>query len=275
MKPINQRIAEELGVHERQVTAAVELLDGGATVPFIARYRKEATGTLDDAQLRLLEERLGYLRELEDRRKAVLESIAEQGKLDDALRAQIEAADTKARLEDIYLPYKPKRRSKALIAREAGLGPLADATARRSVARPERARRRLRRRRQGRRRRAGRARRRPRHSGRALLRGRRTHRLAARGFWTQGRLVSKLREENKDKAAKFADYFDFGEPFTKLPSHRVLAMFRGEKEEALDLRFEAEQESPRRRGRGRRASTSGASRRASPSPTRGGPATAG
>ena len=123
---VHQRIAEELGVREGQVAAAVDLLDGGATVPFIARYRKEATGTLDDAQLRTLEERLRYLRELEERRSAVLESIDAQGKLDDALRAQIMAADSKARLEDIYLPYKPKRRTKAQIAREAGLQPLAD-----------------------------------------------------------------------------------------------------------------------------------------------------
>ena len=121
-----QRIATELGVREGQVAAAVELLDGGATVPFIARYRKEATGTLDDAQLRTLDERLHYLRELEERRAAILASIEEQGKLTDELRAQIEQADTKARLEDLYLPYKPKRRTKAQIARENGLEPLAD-----------------------------------------------------------------------------------------------------------------------------------------------------
>src|SRR3954463_2420353 len=124
---VHQKIAEELGVRERQVQVAVELLDGGATVPFIARYRKEATGTLDDAQLRTLEERLRYLREMDERRAAILESIESQGKLDDALRAQIMAADTKARLEDIYLPYKPKRRTRAQIAREAGLEPLAGA----------------------------------------------------------------------------------------------------------------------------------------------------
>ncbi len=123
---IHQRIADELGVAERQVAAAVELLDGGATVPFIARYRKEATEMLDDAQLRTLEERLRYLREMEERRSAILESIRSQGKLDEALEAQIMAADSKARLEDIYLPYKPKRRTKAQIAREAGLEPLAD-----------------------------------------------------------------------------------------------------------------------------------------------------
>src|SRR5262249_29956821 len=120
------RIATELGVREGQVAAAVELLDGGATVPFIARYRKEATGTLDDAQLRTLEERLTYLREMEERRAAILASLDEQGKLTDDLKAQIEAAETKARLEDLYLPYKPKRRTKAQIARENGLEPLAD-----------------------------------------------------------------------------------------------------------------------------------------------------
>ena len=244
MKSINQRIAEELGVHERQVAAAVELLDGGATVPFIARYRKEATGTLDDTQLRTLEERLGYLRELEDRRKAVLDSIAEQGKLDDALRRQIEEADTKARLEDIYLPYKPKRRSKALIAREAGLGPLAEQLladpsrdpheraaafidADKGVADAQAAL----------------------DGARAILVERFSEDAELIGslreeFWKQGRLVSKLREENREKGAKFADYFDFAEPFAKLPSHRVLALFRGEKEEALDLKFEPEQESP-------------------------------
>ncbi len=125
-KSINQQIADELGVRETQVAAAVDLLDGGATVPFIARYRKEITGTLDDTQLRNLEERLGYLRELDARRQTVLESIRSQGKLDDALEAAIMAADSKARLEDIYLPFKPKRRTKAAVAREAGLEPLAD-----------------------------------------------------------------------------------------------------------------------------------------------------
>lgn len=123
---IHQRIAEELGVREGQVNATVELLDGGATVPFVARYRKEATGALDDVQLRTLEERLRYLRELEERRATILDSIRSQDKLDDALYGQIMAADSKARLEDIYLPYKPKRRTKAQVAREAGLGPLAE-----------------------------------------------------------------------------------------------------------------------------------------------------
>jgi protein Tex len=130
MKPINLRIAEELGVREQQVAAAISLLDGGATVPFVARYRKEATGALDDAQL---DERLGYLRELDERRAAILDSISQQGKLDVALKQAIDAADSKARLEDLYLPYRPKRRTKAQIAREAGLKPLAEAL----LARPD------------------------------------------------------------------------------------------------------------------------------------------
>lgn len=125
--PIETQIAAELGVQPWQVKAAVDLLDAGSTVPFIARYRKEATGTLDDTQLRELEERLRYLRELEDRRRTVLEAIAAQGALTPELQAAIVAADTKSRLEDIYLPFKTKRRTKAQIAREAGLEPLADA----------------------------------------------------------------------------------------------------------------------------------------------------
>ena len=124
---IARQIATDVSAPPTAVSAAIELLDGGATVPFIARYRKEATGGLDDTQLRLLEQRLGYLRELEDRRATVLASIEEQGKLSDELKADIEAADTKARLEDLYLPYKPKRRTRAQIAREAGLEPLLDA----------------------------------------------------------------------------------------------------------------------------------------------------
>src|SRR3954452_25254402 len=123
---INRQIAAELGVREQQVEATVALLDGGATVPFVARYRKEITGGLDDAQLRTLEERLNYLRELEERRTAILNSVREQGKLDAALEAAILAADSKGRLEDIYLPFKPKRRTKAEIAREGGLNRLAE-----------------------------------------------------------------------------------------------------------------------------------------------------
>jgi uncharacterized protein len=238
---IHQRIAEELGVRDRQVQAAVELLDGGATVPFIARYRKEATEMLDDAQLRTLEERLRYLRELEERRAAILESIRTQGKLDEALEAQINAADSKARLEDIYLPYKPKRRTKAQIAREAGLEPLADqlltdptldpqATAAgfvdadKGVADVAAAL----------------------DGARAILIERFAEDADLIGalreqMWSRGRLVSKVRAGQQESGAKFSDYFDFSEPFTKLPSHRILAMLRGEKEEVLDLTFEAEE----------------------------------
>ena len=133
MKPIDLRIAEELGVRAHQVVAAISLLDSGATVPFVARYRKEATGALDDTQLRRLEERLGYLRELDERRTTILDSITQQGKLDPALKQAIDAADSKAQLEDLYLPYRPKRRTKAQIAREAGLEPLAEAL----LARPD------------------------------------------------------------------------------------------------------------------------------------------
>jgi uncharacterized protein len=238
---ISQRIADELGVRENQVTAAVGLLDGGATVPFIARYRKEVTGTLDDQQLRALEERLGYLRELEDRRAAVLESIRSQGKLDETLEAQINAAETKARLEDIYLPFKPKRRTRAQIAREAGLEPLADLL----LGDPDRD---------------------PRAEAAAYvdtdkgvadvaaaLDGARSilvERFAEDAdligdlreqMWTRGRLVSRVRDGKQSDGAKFSDYFDFAEPFPKLPSHRILAMFRGEKEEVLDLTLEPEE----------------------------------
>jgi uncharacterized protein len=235
---IHQRIADELGVRERQVAAAVALLDGGATVPFIARYRKEVTGTLDDQQLRTLEERLGYLRELEDRRAAVLESIRSQGKLDDALEARIMAADSKARLEDIYLPFKPKRRTRAQIAREAGLEPLADLLLGDAALDP-------------------RASAEPfvdADSGvadvaaaldgaRAILVERFSEDADLIGelrerMWTRGQLVSKVRDGKQTEGAKFADYFDFAEPFTKLPSHRILAMLRGEKEEVLDLTME-------------------------------------
>ncbi|WP_275540800.1 Tex family protein [Verrucosispora sp. SN26_14.1] len=237
---VDQRIAEELGVAERQVRAAVELLDGGATVPFIARYRKEATGLLDDTQLRTLEERLRYLRELDERRAAVLESIRSQGKLDEALEAQIMAADSKSRLEDIYLPYKPKRRTRAQIAREAGLEPLADTL----LGDPARD---------------------PRETAagyvdadkgvadaaaaldgaRAILIERFAEDADLIGtlreqMWSRGRLVARVREGQESAGAKFADYFDFAEPYPKLPSHRILAMFRGEKEGVLDLTMDPE-----------------------------------
>ncbi|MEW2296589.1 Tex family protein [Streptomyces sp. NPDC006743] len=238
---IEGRIAEELGVRERQVRAAVELLDGGSTVPFIARYRKEATEMLDDAQLRTLEERLRYLRELEDRRAAILDSVREQGKLTGELEARIRGAETKARLEDIYLPFKPKRRTKAQIAREAGLEPLADGLlgdpgveplaaaaafvdADKGVADPQAAL----------------------DGARAILTERFSEDADLIGevrerMWTRGRLAAKVREGKEEAGAKFADYFDFAEPFTELPSHRILAMLRGEKEEVLDLVLEPEE----------------------------------
>ncbi|WP_030554012.1 Tex family protein [Streptomyces exfoliatus] len=238
---IEARIAEELGVRERQVKAAVELLDGGSTVPFIARYRKEATEMLDDAQLRTLEERLRYLRELEDRRSAILDSVREQGKLTEELEARIRAADTKARLEDIYLPFKPKRRTKAQIAREAGLEPLAEglladpsvepAAAAAAFVNADK----------------GVA------DAAAALEGARA--ILAEKFsedadligdlrermWGRGRLVAKVRDGQEEAGSKFADYFDFTEPFTALPSHRVLAMLRGEKEDVLSLDLEPEE----------------------------------
>ncbi len=238
---IEGRIAEELGVRERQVRAAVELLDGGSTVPFIARYRKEATEMLDDAQLRTLEERLRYLRELEERRSAILDSVREQGKLTEELEARIRGAETKARLEDIYLPFKPKRRTKAQIAREAGLEPLAEGLltdpgveplaaaaafmdAEKGVADPQAAL----------------------DGARAILTERFSEDADLIGelrerMWVRGRLAAKVREGKEEAGAKFADYFDFSEPFTELPSHRVLAMLRGEKEEVLDLVLEPEE----------------------------------
>ena len=238
MVSIQSRIAQELGVREQQVQAAIELLDGGATVPFIARYRKEVTGSLDDAQLRTLEERLGYLRELEARRKVILDSVRDQGKLDAKLEAAILAADSKSRLEDIYLPYKPKRRTKAEIAKEAGLAALADLLLKdpsvepvvraepfvsvdRNVATAAAAL----------------------EGARAILVERFAENADLIGalreeFWTNGRLVSKVREGKQEAGAKFSDYFDFSELLAKMPSHRVLALCRGEREEVLGLTVE-------------------------------------
>ncbi|MCW2286430.1 uncharacterized protein M2323_004225 [Rhodoblastus acidophilus] len=240
MNAINRRIAQELQVAEGQVTAAVDLLDAGSTVPFIARYRKEATGALDDTQLRTLEERLRYLRELEDRRKAVLESIRSQDKLTPELEKQVLGADTKAQLEDIYLPYKPKRRTKATIAREAGLAPLAEGLLTTPTLDPrveaakfvdeakgvktvEEAL----------------------DGARAILVEKFSEKAELVGalreaFWSRGRLVSKVRDGKTQDGAKYSDYFDFFEPLSKLPSHRILALFRGEKEEILDLVLEPE-----------------------------------
>jgi uncharacterized protein len=235
---INRQIAEELGVREQQVEATVTLLDGGATVPFVARYRKEITGALDDAQLRTLEERLNYLRELEERRTAILNSVREQGKLDAALEAAILTADSKGRLEDIYLPFKPKRRTKAEIAREAGLEPLAEqlltqpqndpqavaagfVDAEKQVADTEAAL----------------------DGARAILVERFAEDADLIGtlreqVWSDGRMASTVRKGKKTEGEKFKDYFDFSEPLHKLPSHRILAMFRGEKEEILELQIQ-------------------------------------
>ena len=244
MANINHKIAQELGVRDEQVEAAVTLLDGGATVPFIARYRKELTGALDDAQLRTLEERLTYLRELEDRRTAILNSIREQGKLDAALEATILAADSKARLEDIYLPFKPKRRTKAEIAKEAGLEPLADkllgqpqndpqttaaafVNAEKGVADVAAAL----------------------EGARAILVERFDEDADLIGalredVWGGGLLAATVRKGKKTEGEKFKDYFDFSERLNKLPSHRILAMFRGEKEEVLDLQIQPEARAP-------------------------------
>jgi uncharacterized protein len=248
LTPLAQQIAAELNVRPAQVQSAVDLLDGGATVPFIARYRKEATAGLDDIQLRALEVRLAYLRELEQRRQAVLRSIEEQGKLTPALRAAIDAADTKQALEDLYAPYKPKRRTKGMIAREAGLEALADRlfadpgldpateaaswlsaldpTARGAVE----------------------------SLGfqdalavqdgvRDLLSERWAEDATLVGplrewLWSDGVLRSRLaagKSGQDAESAKFRDYFDHVEPIGRVPSHRALAMFRGRSQQVLDL----------------------------------------
>jgi protein Tex len=241
---IHRQIAQELGVREQQVEATVTLLDGGATVPFVARYRKEITGGLDDTQLRTLEERLNYLRELEARRTAILDSIREQGKLDAALEAAILAADSKGRLEDIYLPYKPKRRTKAEIAKEAGLEPLAEllltqaqndpqvvATqfidADKQVADVAAAL----------------------DGARAILVERFGEDADLLGnlrehMWSNGLMISTVRKGKKTEGEKFKDYFDFNQSLSRLPSHRVLALFRGEKEEILELQILPEPDVP-------------------------------
>jgi len=229
------RIAEELGVKQRQVQAAVDLLDEGATVPFIARYRKEATEGLDDTQLRTLELRLAYLRELNERRETILASIREQGKLTPELEQDILAADSKTLLEDLYLPYKPKRRTKAQIAREAGLEPLADALlsnpslapqiealafvdADKGVADAAAAL----------------------EGAKQILMERFAENAAVLAelrerVWAEGILASSLVEGKEVEGAKFRDYFDFAEPIAKIPSHRALALFRGRNEDVLNL----------------------------------------
>ena len=245
MQTIISQIAAEIRVSPQQVQAAVTLLDGGATVPFIARYRKEATGGLDDVQLRELEYRLGYLRELAERRAAILKSIEEQGKLTPELRAAIEAAPTKQELEDLYLPYKPKRRTKGMIAREAGLEPLADrlwadptlnpATEAEAFTTP-----------------AGTVEGADFSTVPAVLDGVRdllSERWAEDAalvqslrewLWLEGLLKSSLapgKDENHPDVAKFRDYFDYDEPIGRVPSHRALAVFRGRALEFLDVKL--------------------------------------
>ncbi|MCA8866557.1 MULTISPECIES: Tex family protein [unclassified Halomonas] len=251
---VNQRIisrlATELGVRPEQVSATVELLDGGATVPFIARYRKEVTGALDDIQLRQLDERLRYLRELEERRAAVLAAIDEQGKLDATLKASIDAAETKQRLEDLYLPFKKKRRTKAQIAREAGLEPLADALLADPTLNPEsEAENYLR----------------PAEGdipaiedAKAALDGAKQilmERFAEdpeligqlrERLWQEGELSARVLEGKQQEGAKFSDYFEHDEKLAKAPSHRALAMFRARNEGVLSLsiRLPGEEEAP-------------------------------
>ena len=234
-------IAAEIGARAEQAAAAIQLLDEGSTVPFIARYRKEVTGGLDDTQLRQLAERLIYLRELNARRAAILDSIREQGKLTDALEAQIVAAVTKAELEDLYLPYKPKRRTRAEIARERGLGPLAEAIlADRALV--------------------------PAELAKAYVVGEVTDvKMALEGardivtdtIAVNSELVGKLRaymqaravlrarvvDGKQEAGAKFSDYFDHAERWADAPSHRALAMLRGRNEGVLSLEIEVDADS--------------------------------
>ncbi|MBB5018450.1 uncharacterized protein HNQ59_001739 [Chitinivorax tropicus] len=244
LKSIPQRLADELSAREVQVAAAIQLLDEGATVPFIARYRKEVTGGLDDTQLRTLEERLRYMRELEERRETVINSIEEQGKLTDELRHEILLADNKTRLEDLYLPYKPKRRTKAQIAREAGLQPLADGLLADPTQEPD----------------AlasqyvdadkGVA------DSKAALDGARQILMEQfaedaellgslrEHLWQQGVVWSAVAEGKQEEGAKFADYFDYNEPLKAIPSHRALALFRGRNESVLNVTLRLADEDP-------------------------------
>ncbi|UGB37984.1 Tex family protein [Frateuria soli] len=238
MLSIEHRIAQDIAAKPEQVRAAVALLDEGATVPFIARYRKEATGGLDDTQLRLLEERLRYLRELEERRGAILASIEEQGKLSDTLKNDLLAADTKARLEDLYLPYKPKRRTKAQIAREAGLEPLATGLREDPTLAPEAFAERFV------------------DAGkgvadvRAALDGARAILMETIAedahlvgelrdwLWDKGQIRAKVVEGKENEGAKFRDYFDHIEPVGKIPSHRLLALMRARNEGVIELELQ-------------------------------------
>ena len=242
---IENRLAVDIGAKPVQVAAAVTLLDEGATVPFISRYRKEVTGGLDDTQLRLLEERLGYLRELEERRAAVIASVAEQGKLTPELQAEFENAETKQRLEDLYLPYKQKRRTKAQIAREAGLEPLADALLNNPQLKPE-----------------DEAAQyvnpdnadNPVADVKAALDGARQ--ILMERFAEDAGLLGKLRQQLQDngiltsviaegkeqEGAKFRDYFVYSEKIADIPSHRALALFRGRNEDILRLALKMPEE---------------------------------
>ena len=235
MKSIPQRIAEELTVKETQVSAAIGLLDEGATVPFVARYRKEVTGGLDDTQLRHLEERLRYLRELEERRETILNSIDEQGKLTDTLKKSILEADTKNRLEDLYLPYKPKRRTKAQIAREAGLEPLAHALFENPQLIPEQEAEQY----------IDKDKEVP--DVKAALDGARQILMEEFAedadllqklrdyLWQHGVVESRVIEGKENDGAKFSDYFEYDEAISKIPSHRALALFRGRNEGVLQM----------------------------------------
>ena len=234
---INSTIARELGVSESQVAATVALLDEGNTVPFIARYRKEVTGGLDDSQLRQLEERLAYLRELEERKQSILAAIEEQGKLTDDLRALILACETKARLEDLYLPFKKRRKTKADVAREAGIEALVDAlidapsTDATSAATAyvcegfEDEKKVL-------------------EGARAILVDRCATNADLVGevreeMLSRGHMTASVAEGKEKEGAKFKDYFEFSESFESLPSHRILALLRGEKEGVLNLHLDA------------------------------------
>ncbi|MGV6805096.1 MAG: Tex family protein [Ruegeria sp.] len=233
MDRIAHTIATEINARPQQVNAAVQLLDEGATVPFVARYRKEVTGGLDDSQLRTLSDRLTYLRELEARRETILNSIREQGKLTDDLATSITRAETKAQLEDIYLPFKPKRRTKAMIARENGLEPLADAILADRTADPEAlaqvhmsdvvptTKDAL-------------------NGARDIITERLTESAALLGelrsfMQAEALLTSKVIEGKEQDGSKFGDYFDYAEPWTKVPSHRALAMLRASKEGIVTL----------------------------------------
>ncbi len=236
MPAIPEIIAQELNVKLSQVDAALALLDGGATVPFISRYRKEATGGLDDSQLRVLNERLGYLRELGERRKSVLASIEEQGKLTSDLRTAIEQAETKTRLEDLYLPYKKKRRTKGQIAIEAGLEPLADAIMHDFNLEPEIL--------------ANEYISDEITDSEAALDGAKfilMERFAEHAdllarlralIADKGMLMSSVSKNMEEQGEKFRDYFDYREAITKVPPHRALALFRGRKEGVLSLKLD-------------------------------------